>query len=177
MGRLKAILVFFLAVMPLASAYSAEQAGVGSMALDFTLPYLMDGAKELSLGNHYGNGKERKKTIILSFFGSWCHECKKEFPILEKLWLANRESGLLIVNVCVDKPETADKARKIISNSKVTFPVLHDRLNIVKERYGVRNLPRTFLFDGEGQIIGAYYGFTPAIQKELTLKIEELAGK
>ena len=163
-------------LMGAGAVHSAEVAAVGKEALDFTLPYLMDSNKELTLSDYYGQGKDRKKAIILTFFGSWCAPCKEELPRLEALWRGYGERGLLIVDVCVDKL-SAEKAHKIITKAKVSFPVVHDRLTIVKDRYGVRGLPTMFLMDGEGTILKIYHGFTPAIEKEVTQRIEALVGE
>jgi len=158
------------------AVHSAEVAAVGKEALDFTLPYLTDSSKELTLSDYYGQGKDRKKAIILTFFASWCAPCKKELPRLEALWERLGERGLLIVDVCVDNL-SAEKAKQIIAKAKVTFPVLHDRFTIVKDRYGVRGLPTMFLLDGEGTILKTYHGFAPAIEKEVTQRVEALAGE
>lgn len=148
---------------------------VGAQLLDFTLPNLLDSKKEFTLGDYYGTAKDRKKAVIISFFGSWCKPCLKELPELEKLWKARKDKGLMIVDVCVDKME-AGKAKKQITDAKVTFPVIHDRLNIVKDRYGVKMLPRMFLADAEGKIIKVYFGFTPGIQNELETELDRLLG-
>jgi len=144
----------------------------GKEALDFTLPYLLDTSKEFTLSDHYGRGKERKKAIILTFFGTWCKPCINELPALEKLWQRFKNGGLLIVDVCVDIL-SAEKAKQIIEKAKVNFPVIHDRLGIVKDRYGVVKLPKMFLIDGEGRIRKIFHGFTPAVEKEITNELKK----
>ena len=168
---------FFILLLWGTTALSRESPGAGGYALDFTISYLFDESKELTFSHYYGaKAKDPKKAIILTFFGSWCKPCIQELPILEALYKKHKEHGLLVINVSVDKGE-ANKTKELIKKAKVTFPVLHDSLQVVMERYGVVHLPKMFVIDGSGKVVKIFVGMNESKKAELEGEIENLLNK
>src|SRR5690348_16291041 len=65
---------------------------VGKPAPVFSLQRL-SGDGDVSLRSFRG------KTVVINFFASWCDPCKREAPVLERLWQQDREHGLVVLGV------------------------------------------------------------------------------
>jgi thiol-disulfide isomerase/thioredoxin len=172
-----------ISVLTLASVLIAMLAGIAYAALqkgdqspEFTLPYLLE-AKRLRIADFIGaEPTDAKKVLVLSFFASYCKPCIKELPELEKLHQKYKDKGLLVVDVNIDQANL-DKVKEIITNAKVTFPVLVDRFNVVARNYGATQLPKMFIIDGTGKVILINAGYSEEIFKRIEDQIKELLGK
>ncbi len=72
--------------------------------------------------------------------------------------------------VTVDANEKAATVQSMMTNQKLTFPVLLDAGNAVIGQYGVRGIPTTFFIDRSGQITEIKVGmFTSLAQIESSL--------
>jgi cytochrome c biogenesis protein CcmG, thiol:disulfide interchange protein DsbE len=119
---------------------------VGAPAPRFSLPRLQgDGSVSLT--------SLRGKTVVLNFFASWCNPCKREAPVLERLWQQDRSHGLVVVGV--DANDSRGDARRFVRVHGVTYPVVFDHdARIAANRYAVANLPVTYVLNPNGRIVG-----------------------
>jgi cytochrome c biogenesis protein CcmG/thiol:disulfide interchange protein DsbE len=119
---------------------------VGARAPAFSLPQL-DGRGTLSLASLRG------KTVVLNFFASWCTPCKREAPVLERLWRDDRSKNLVVLGV--DANDSQGDARRFVHAHGLTYPIVSDNDGLVAQnRYGVANLPATYVLDAKGRIVG-----------------------
>jgi thiol-disulfide isomerase/thioredoxin len=104
-----------------------------------------------------------KKVVLINFFSIDCKPCKRELPLMQKLFERYRERGLgvLVVNSDTLEDRMAEAAR-YIQETGFTFPVLKDRFQALQRRYGVSSFPSTFLVDDQGVIQDIRVGFDPA---------------
>ena len=90
-----------------------------------------------------------RRSLIL-FWASWCGPCASEAPAVERF--ASSPSGRgRIVAVDWSDPVLAD-ARAFIARYRWTFPVLRDAEGLVGNRYGLSDLPTTYVIDASGHI-------------------------
>lgn len=115
-----------------------------SKAPEFQLP----GLNEDKVGF---SGASDKPTII-NFWATWCENCKREMPLLEKVYKTNRDQvNVLMINTThLDQKEAA---QKYIDQHGYTFPVGLDHEGNVSDLYRVSALPQTFFIDQNGRII------------------------
>lgn len=119
---------------------------VGRPAPVFSLQRL-SGDGDLSLRSLRG------KTVVLNFFASWCDPCKREAPVLERLWQQDREHGLVVLGV--DANDSRGDARHFVQAHDLTYPVVFDHDGqIAANRYAVANLPVTYVLNPRGRIVG-----------------------
>jgi thiol-disulfide isomerase/thioredoxin len=110
----------------------------------------LDG-KQVSLSDFRG------KPVLLTFWATWCASCKEDIPLLEK-FVAGKKDQLVILLITIDG-ERKKAVQKIMSENKVTLPVLLLLKEKVMDHYMVRGwVPQTFLVDREGMLVGKIVG-------------------
>ncbi len=88
------------------------------------------------------------KIVVVKFFAKYCKPCKKTLPTAESLH--RRYDDVALVGVAEDE-EAAD-VQEMIEAYDLTFPIIHDKYNVVAGRYGVSQLPATFITDRQGNV-------------------------
>lgn len=114
--------------------------------------------KELSLREIVGTGsKEKSSGVVLSFFASWCIQCRNELPVLNSLVDELNSKGIKVVIIGVR--ENFDRIESLLAELNVDKPVvLSDRQGSVTEAYQVRFLPTTFFIGSDGKVRDIIFG-------------------
>ena len=154
-GILSRTVALFLAIAGAATA--ADQPGVRATLLSADQ---RKAAPEFALADSDGKTVSLKdyrgKVVLLDFWATWCHGCKEEIP-----WFADFERrygtrGFAVVGVSLDE-EGWKVVKPFIENAKVPYRiVLGDEATAKK--YGIENMPDTFLIDRDGRIAATYTG-------------------
>lgn len=98
-----------------------------------------------------------KGGLIVTFFASWCHECKVELPMLNSLVDEMAAKGITVVLIAVR--EDFDLITPLLQQLKVHKPVvLADTEGKVTKQYQVRVLPTTFFVKRDGSVKDMIYG-------------------
>lgn len=161
----------------------AEGLKQGTPAPQFMLPVV----NEFSGGTRWGPGKwtgpadpktppgQQKKLVIMSFFATYCEPCKQEMPELSRLYEAYKDQGLGVMLVSIDKgDEQRQQIVDLAQQNKVTFPVMHDRFQVVARRYAAERLPYMLMLDKSGTVANVHIGYTSEVKA--TLENEVRAG-
>jgi cytochrome c biogenesis protein CcmG, thiol:disulfide interchange protein DsbE len=120
---------------------------VGAPAPAFSL-HRLSGEGSLSLRSFRG------KTVVLNFFASWCAPCKREAPMLERLWRRDHAERLVILGVDTG-PDAAGDGRRFVQAHGITYPVVFDpNAGIASSRYDLPGLPVTYVLNPQGRIVG-----------------------
>lgn len=120
---------------------------------------------------------ERKKLVIMSFFATYCEPCKKELPELVRLYDSYKDQGLGVMLVSIDKgDEQRATVQKLAQDSKATFPVMHDRFQMVARRYSAERLPYMLLLDSNGTVRTVHIGYTEELKASLENDIRAQLG-
>lgn len=128
-------------------------------------------------GIYQSIGKLRgDRSLLLSFFQTDCAPCKAELPHLQEIFAGGATAVVLISEDARGHEAFAPFAAK----HKITFPVLHDAMGIVKVRLGVSTLPQAFLVDRAGVIREILSSFDTKDERasaaELRQKVAALAS-
>ena len=124
-------------------------------------------------GNQFALQSGLGKVTIIDFWASWCRPCRIENPNLVQLYHRNKNRGLSIVGVSLDKDKNkwikAIQDDGLIWNHVSNLQFWNDP---IAKLYKVTAIPATFLLDNEGIIIARdLRGF------DLYNKVEELLNK
>lgn len=86
--------------------------------------------------------------MVIKFFAKYCEPCKRTLPAAQREH--QQRPDVLFLGVSED--ERMFDAREVIERYGVTFPVVHDRGNVLAGKFRVRELPVTFVADRDGTI-------------------------
>ena len=105
------------------------------------------------------------QVIVLEFWATWCAPCREEIPVVNQIYKAYREKGLVVIGISLDhKPP--QEVKKFLDEIQVEY------LNVMGneetlERYSqvanlgpIRGIPATFVIDRQGRICQRYMGLT-----------------
>ncbi len=165
------ILVLFITNSVIAQKKAnLEGIEIGNPAPDIMLPDISGDTVKMS--------ELKGKIILVSFWASWCAPCRKKSPELLEVYnefkntdFDNGETGLLILNVSMDRNEIAWK-------NAVTKDGVEDFINVgdmngwkttASKSYNIKTIPTNVLVDGDGEIIAL--NLSP---KDLKKKLKKL---
>jgi thiol-disulfide isomerase/thioredoxin len=146
----------------------AGQKAVGSpprTASDFTITGA-DG-RPLKFSDFQG------EVVLLNFWASWCGPCRQEMPILDRIHQRYKSLGFTVVGVNVD--EDRGPAMRMLSESRVSFPVGFDPRGIVSTVYSVDSMPSTVIVDRKGIVRHVHRGYQPGFEDQYIEQIKTLA--
>jgi thiol-disulfide isomerase/thioredoxin len=98
--------------------------------------------KKFSLPDNKG------KVILVNFWASWCEPCREEMPAIQAFLDKNREKGLEVLAITMDKPSDMAQAKKIMDQYSFLFA---EKKQIDYSEYGrIWRIPSTFIIDRQG---------------------------
>jgi len=145
---------------PASATLEGSKLKKGQPAPDFTLQDL-DG-KTWKLSELKG-----KKIVMIDFWATWCNICKREMPILQKVYEEYRGKGVEFFGIALE--ENIAGIRKVIKEKGVTYPILVDKdTKVATEIYQLSGpIPFKLIVDKSGTIVydhvGDYVDYPPEI--------------
>lgn len=128
----------------------------GEVAPDFDLTAL-DGER-VSLRSLRG------RVVVLDFWATWCVPCAVEMPTLQRLHLAFKEQGVVVLGINSEPPTLA---RRFLTRQGVTFRTLTDPRSVITRLYGVRGIPVGVIIDRGGRVRAHF----PGLRDESTWRV------
>ncbi len=98
----------------------------------------------------------RGRVVLLTFWTTWCTECRPEMPIFEQLHRDFAAEGLTVLGINVR--EGAPIIQTYAKELDLTFPLLPDPKGEIQTLYGVIGLPTTFLIGRDGRAVALAVG-------------------
>jgi len=145
---------------PAAAVLEGSKLKKGQAAPDFTLQDL-DG-KTWKLSELKG-----KKIVMIDFWATWCNICKREMPILQKVYQEYQAKGVEFFGIALD--ENIAGIKKVVKDKGVTYPILVDKdTKVATEIYQLSGpIPYKVVIDLSGTIVydhvGDYVDYPPEI--------------
>ncbi len=111
-------------------------------APEFTLPDI--NKKDVSLKDF------NEKTVLLSFWASWCPVCKEKIPKLIDLYSKTSRDEFEILALNLDN--SFNIMSKFVKKTKINYKVLFDKKGEVAQKYKVMGIPSYFIIDKTGNL-------------------------
>lgn len=116
-------------------------------------------APEIELLNPQGEKVKlsslRGKVVLVDFWASWCRPCRAENPNVVRMYNKYHDQGFEVFSVSLDN--SADRWKQAIIQDKLTWTHVSDLKgwkSSAAALYEVSGIPKTFLLDKNGRIIG-----------------------
>lgn len=138
-----------IAIMALASVSGASTER--TPAPDFTL--------KSASGENIKLSELRGQVVMINFWASWCGPCRQEMPLLDEIHARYSPMGFTMLGVNVEKDSA--KAKALLKDLPVDFPILFDKTNQVSKDYDVVAMPSTVIVDRDGNIRYIHRGYKP----------------
>jgi len=126
---------------------SQKKTSVGAFAPNFTLPDTL--GKKITLSGLKG------KYVLLDFWAAWCKPCRQENPNVVQAFNTYKNNGFTVFGVSLDKEKKS--WLKAIQDDGLKWQHVSDLKFWGSEAallYGITSIPRNFLLDPSGKIIG-----------------------
>jgi thiol-disulfide isomerase/thioredoxin len=123
----------------------------GQPMIDFTLRDLA--GKTHRLADYKG------KVVMLDFWATWCGPCRREMPIVQKLYQEFKAKGLVVFAVNVR--EEHDQVAEFLKANKFSLPALLDPEGTVSQQYQAGSIPTLAIIDRKGTISSYFVGVHP----------------
>jgi peroxiredoxin len=110
---------------------------------DFTL-------KDLK-GKKYTLSELRGKVVMVNFWATWCPPCRVEMPDLDRIYTYFQPQGLVVLSITDEAPF---KVGSFLAPTSYHPPVLLDPDGKVHKQFHIDGIPKTFIFDRSGKLVG-----------------------
>jgi thiol-disulfide isomerase/thioredoxin len=102
----------------------------------------------------------RGRTVLLTFWASWCGPCRVELPELQKLYAELAGEGFVLLTVNVDT--IPEMGVRFLDQIGVTIPMYRmNQRDLVA--LGINALPTNIVLDHDGVVVQVYRGYSPAV--------------
>lgn len=170
-------LLLIVSLTPMLSAENTDPGICGKTAPIVVLKTL-DGS-DFYLRDYCGQPRgprqrQERNVVVMSFFTSWCKNCKNEIPLLQELSSELSQYGAKFYLVNVGEPK--DTVENYVFNNVINLPVLMDQYEVASKKYQVKELPTLVMIDKDGILKEYHTGFVPAFGDSIRSKVRSLLG-
>ena len=95
------------------------------------------------------------KPTILTFWASWCPDCRQELALANKFFDSAKKYGdinYILVNKLDNEKETKEQARQYLSREGILLGTYYDDGLAAYKKLGLHNIPTTLFLDEQGII-------------------------
>ncbi len=114
------------------------------------------------------------KVVLLHFWATWCHYCRKEIPHLNDIYKKYGKQKFAILAISLDR-NGPPAVRTLMKKIKIDYPVAMGNRRIRADFGNIRGLPTTFVINPQWQIFRVHRGYVP--KAVLEKSIQELLKK
>ena len=127
------------------------------------------GGRRLRLGEFKG------RVVLVDLWASWCAECQRQFPVLDRLSREYRPRGVEIVAVNLDQHK--EDADAFLAMRPHEMLVVFDPRARMLEAFGAAGIPSSYLIDRQGTVRYQHSGFTPGTEAQYRQQLDFLLAE
>lgn len=102
------------------------------------------------------------KVVVLDFYATWCEPCRDETPHLVRLQNEYGQKGLQVIGLNVGGDEDRGKIPGYAKEFNVSYPLGFPDDDLVNKYLSdVQDIPQSFVFDRNGQLVKRFVGYGP----------------
>ena len=106
--------------------------------------------------------------IVIGFWATWCSPCKRELNnYMDYYGDWQDETGVKIVAVSIDDTRSINRVSPYVMSSGWEFDILLDPAGDFKRAMQVVNVPHTFLYNGDGELVWSHNNYAEGDEEEL----------
>lgn len=119
--------------------------GTGDCIPAFTLQ--SDGGEEVSTASLTGH------PYILNFFDTGCPDCRQELAVLQRVY---DKYGTTVPVLNVPRSQTEQEVAVYWNDASLSMPFYMPQDKALYYKFATSGIPRTYVVDGQGQVLAAY---------------------
>lgn len=97
-----------------------------------------------------------KKPVYLKFWATWCLDCRRELPSLEKTYQQYSDKiAIFAVNLNIN--ETDDAIRSLQQKNNLTIPIVMDNNGTIAGNFEFKGTPFHVLINAKGEVVYTTY--------------------
>lgn len=109
------------------------------------------------------------KTLLITFFATWCPPCMQEVPTLIELHQQFSKADFSVIGMAVDQGG-ADVVATLVKKRAINYPVVMADETTAHNFGGIVGIPTSFLINKEGNVVKKYPGYIPHSVLEQDIK-------
>ena len=106
------------------------------------------------------------KPVMLIFWASWCPNCKKEVPKINKLYEKYSGRGMDFIGINVGFNDSESKARAFINQTGMMYPVIFDKRGRISKQFSIQGVPTIIVTNRQGIVRFKNYGLPTMTEKD-----------
>jgi len=106
--------------------------------------------------------------VVLDFYATWCEPCRAETPHLVRLQNEFGPKGFQVIGLNVGGDEDREKVLAYAKEFNIQYPLAYPDDDLVtKYLSDNENIPQSFIFDRNGNLLKRFVGYSSRSAVEL----------
>lgn len=102
-------------------------------------------------GVTYDSAELKGKAVLLDFWATWCAPCRKDMPVVERLYGEFKDRGLIVIGLNVG--EEREVVEKFVKQNKPAYPIALTSDSPAVAAFEVNAFPTYVLIGADGSIL------------------------
>ncbi len=90
------------------------------------------------------------RVVLINFWATWCPYCRKEKPVIDEYWKANRARGFEVIAISID--DSPEQIAAWAKQTGYTFMAAPTNASVSQAFGAVSSVPTSFILDRDGHI-------------------------